>query len=238
MHTIERELIKVTGYEPKRKFADRQDYLGSILNAVIKLTDEDFENLSDEAATWANAAIEAKNSKEEFPDFMEIPLGEGDEDDAIENDPDDGDDVDSGVDDTDPVEEPIEASEDASDEAEPEEVKPVKKKVVGRPALKKGEKPPEKVAKPKNRFPVPRPKEEDVVLDKWGSMEGSKNSQALAMFEKGATTMEVKTKIGGTYYNILKKAVQAGHKLEKEGHLVKLTHKSEIGGKKEVKKKK
>jgi hypothetical protein len=51
---------------------------------------------------------------------------------------------------------------------------------------------------------------------------------ALALFEKGATVREVKDKIGGTYYNILGKMQQRGHKLEKEGHVIKLTHRDEF----------
>ena len=62
-------------------------------------------------------------------------------------------------------------------------------------------------------------------------MEGSKNSQALKFFERGATAAEVKQKMGGTYYNILGRCVAQGHKMEKEGHIIKLTHKNDLGKK-------
>src|SRR5271168_429088 len=91
MHTVEKELIEATGYKPARKFANRQDYLGSILNAVLKLSNDDFDSLSDEAATWANSAVEAKNSKaEELPDFDEVDPSEDAEGEPEEASDEDG----------------------------------------------------------------------------------------------------------------------------------------------------
>lgn len=217
MHTIEKELIKATGYKPRQKFNDRQDYLGSILNAVIKLTDDDFENLSDEAATWANAAIEAKNAKdEELPDFDETPEEEADEADTEESE-EEADEESTEEAESDPTEEPEGEGEAEVAEEDPE------------PAKKPSRRPPP-APKPAKKAASTAPKvkppqfDEDVVLDKWGCMEGSKNSQALSLFEKGATAKEVKEKLGGTYYNILGKMVEKGHKMEKEGALIKLTH--------------
>lgn len=288
MHDIERELIKVTGYKPKRKFSDREDYLKSLLNDVMKLTDADFDELTDEAAAWTNAAVDAHNSKDvAIPDFDEVPASEDETDDEaveeaseedVDSDSDDGDE--EGTDESDEVED--EPEDDVEEEPAP---KPSKKKVkasapvededdpegedegpseedleaadsdapededepVPKPAKKK------MVAKEKTKFKIPpKPKvttlavkptkevnpddEEDVVLDKWGCMEGSKNSRALAMFERGATTKEVKDAIGGTYYNILGKCEKNGHKLEKDGAIIKLTHRD--ANKAPVKKKK
>lgn len=270
MHAIERELIKVTGYKARTKFSDRQDYLSSILNAVSKLDDDDFDNLSDEAAEWANAAVEAKNSKEsEIPDFDEVGAaaeetsegasdddadseadeegedgGDDDEaDDASDDDTDpDDDDDDSEADEADDEEDDSSddnpESDDDEDEDEPEE-KPVKKPVskkAAKPDPAPKLKPP---PKPKPKAPKvhkPRPVEEDVVLDKWGCMEGSKNSQALSLFEKGATAKEVKDKLGGTYYNIMKKMVADGHTIEKDGAVITIIHKDAKKPAKAVKK--
>jgi hypothetical protein len=45
------------------------------MNSVAKLSDDDFDNLSDEAATWANAAIDVINAKKgDIPDFDEVEL--------------------------------------------------------------------------------------------------------------------------------------------------------------------
>jgi hypothetical protein len=219
MHDVERELIKATGYKAQRKFDNRQDYLGSILNAVLKLSNDDFDLISDDAAMWANAATEAKNAKsEELPDFDEIDY-EGETDGTDDDDGDEVSDADDGPDDV--VE--VEAADPLDEEAEVESAPKAKKTTA-----KKAEKP-VKTAKPKTPEPAD---EEDVILDKWGCMEGSKNSQALHMFEKGATAREVKLALGGTYYNILGRCVKQGHTLEKEGALIKLTHKSETKSKK------
>lgn len=261
MHAIERELIKVTGYKARTKFSDRQDYLSSILNAVSKLDDDDFDNLSDEAAEWANAAVEAKNSRNaELPDFDEVGTPEEAPDDSSdpedeeggedgsaddENDSDaddDSDDVADASDDDaseddegDPTDDNPEDDDDADDdedaeaddEDEPEE-KPAKKaapKKAAKPAPAPKLKPPPKPKKAAAKPPKQNDVEEDVVLDKWGCMEGSKNSQALSIFEKGATAKEVKEQLGGTYYNILKRMAEQGHSVEKEGAVIKVTHK-------------
>jgi hypothetical protein len=242
MHDVERELIKVTSYKTQRKFDDRQDYLMSILNSVMKLTDDDFNNISDEAAAWANAAVEVHNSKNggELPDFDEVDPQEASEDDEPEAEESE-DDV-EGTEDADPEDdEPEDDAEGAEDDAEAEpdeeadepEEKPAKK-------AKAKAAPPAKPAKAKEKVikPPKKPKnEDDAVLDKWGCMEGSKASQALVLFEKGATTKEVKDKIGGTYYNILGKMVERGHKMSKDGAIITLTHKSSLAsGKAAVKK--
>jgi len=239
MHEVEKELIKATGYKPLRKFSDRQDYLKSILNAVSKLEDADFEHLSDEAATWANAAVEAHNAKDvDLPDFDEVgdPEEEIEEVEVeagavIEHDPGPDDEAEGQPEDELPHDDELHEDD---DEDEPE-VKPTKAKKAA------PKKPEQKEPTLRKVAPVTKTHKDDpeVELDKWGAMAGSKNSRALAMFEKGATTKEVKDTIGGTYYNVLKKMAQNGHKVEKEGSLIKLTHTDDMkSGKAAVKKKK
>lgn len=263
-HPIESELIEATGYKLRTKFSDRQDYLGSILNAVMKLADDDFDNLSDDAAGWANAAVNAKNNKDDIPDFDEVEETDADEpedgdDDTSEeaddeseddgdsdaasddSDADDDDDSDEGSDpapddededdpddedeDDDPTDDNPEDDGDDEDD-EPAPAKKSKPKPPSKPVKKAAEKPVKKTPKR-----TPHGKNDDVVLDRWGCMEGSKNSQALALFAKGATSKEVKEKLGGTYYNILKKMEQDGHTLEKEGAVITLIHKDDKGKK-------
>lgn len=234
MHAVERELIKATGYKTQRKFDNRQDYLGSILNAVLKLSDADFDAISDDAAEWANAATMAKNSKaEELPDFNEVNYDgepEADEEDEPEEETESDPAAASKPDpDDEPLEDPDTETEPEEDEAD-EEPEPVKAKAKKFKAPPK----PKTKAKPDPKNPI---YEHDAVLDKWGCIEGSKNHQALSMFEKGATAKEVKDAIGGTYYNILGKCVKNGHKLEREGAVIKLTHSDAIAAKKAAKKK-
>jgi hypothetical protein len=67
--------------------------------------------------------------------------------------------------------------------------------------------------------------------DKFGVIAGTKSSEVLKMFERGAAMREVKKTIEGndTYYNLLGKMVTAGHKVEKlAGGVWKLTHKNEL----------
>ena len=207
MHAIERELIDATGYKPARKFANRQDYLGSVLNAVLKLKDDEFDSLSDDAAAWANSAVEAKNSKaEELPDFDEI-------------DPD-----------AEPDGEP-ESEDETLAELEAEgEMEELAETVAPKAKPKKDPKP-KKVEASDEELP-------DVKMDKWGAMEGSKNALALGMFEKGATSKEIKDALGGTYYNILKRMAIKGHKIEKVGAVIKLTHSDDVAKKAATPKKK
>lgn len=258
MHDIEREIIKITKYKVQRKFADRQDYLKSLFTAVQKLSDDDFDDLTDEAAIWANACVEAHNSQRDgdLPDFDEVAIdddaddeneesSDDDEDEGVSEDDDDGEEAnDSDNEDEDVVDdggEPVQLDSDsdgsddeeteqtASEDDEEVQVKPAKKKAKNPVKAKVEDPKPPKV----NKGIIPKIKqkpldmEEDVVLDKWGCMEGSKNSQALKMFEKGATAKEIKEAIGGTYYNILNRMVQQGHKLEKSGSVFKLTHMTE-----------
>lgn len=249
MHAIEKELIDVTKHTSRKKYTNRQDYLGSILNAAMKLTDDDFDNLTDAAAAWVNAAIASHNVKEDFPDFDdEVPTDDeedapADDDETVDEEPEDEpEDAGESEDDDEDVE--VDEDEEPEDEAEKPEEEPVKpSKKEKRP---KAPPPVKKSAAPKAVGPKPRPtktgteldEDEDVVLDKWGCMEGSKNSRALGLFEKGATTKEVKDAIGGTFYNILKKMQSDGHILEKEGALIKLIHKDAAKPAKVIAKKK
>lgn len=228
MHAIERELVKVSKYKVQRKFDNRQDYLKSLLNAVSKMSDEDFEdNISDESAGWYNKAVEALNTggKADIPDFDELEAsdeeneasdadGEVDEDDAEESS-----DAETDAEEDESEDDPSEAEVVLEDDEAEEKPKKGKAKAAK----------PAKALKPEKAAPKPAKRkasdEEDVQLDKFGCMEGSKNSRALAMFEKSATAKEVKDSIGGTYYNILKKVVADGHQLTKEGAIMTLTHK-------------
>lgn len=250
MHDIERELIEATGYKARQKYANRQDYLKSILNAVAKLTDDDFDALTDETAFWVNAAVEAHNSKnEEIADFDELdPLAEAEAEGEIEDDADEGSNIDPETGEV--LEDDENEVEDDDPETEDEEAEEIEDEIEEQPVVKilkeKPKRTPRKIDKFAKQVPSPERKkpqksapnrihplhsDEDVVLDKWGCMEGSKNSKALALFEKGATAAEIKQKIGGTYYNILGRCVANGHKMEKEGHIIKLTHKDQAGKK-------
>lgn len=248
MNNVESELIRATSFKPRKKYADRQEYLKSVINAVAKLDDDDFENLSDEAAAWCNAAIEVINTTKngDVPDFDEINGADMSAEDDAEDADDEADEAededtedDGDEDDTDPEDDEGESGDD-EDEPEPdedEEVEPEPKESASKnmSSFKKRKGPSVRSKPEKAAIKASAPKEKkagptrDVMVDKWGCLPGSKNGEALAMFEKGATTSEVKNTIGGTFYNILKRCVEQGHQVEKTGSMVKLTHKDDLG---------
>lgn len=252
MHAVEREVLKaIGGKTPRKKFTDRSDYLRSLVNDLMKLSDPDFEKLSDEAAEWTNAAVAAINGKEDtLPDFDEVETSEA-TDDPEDDEADDAEEPEDETEDETETDDEDETSDDeeetsftdSEDESEDEapEVKPAKKKAAPAKKAKATEKAPAKAKVEAKKPPKAKAKslddEEDVVVDKWGCMEGSKNSQALALFEKGATAKEVKESLGGTYYNILGKMEQNGHTLTKEGSIIKITHSADKAKAKPVKKK-
>jgi hypothetical protein len=233
MHDVERELIEATGFKPRKKYADRNEYLQAILLATTKLVEDEFDNLSDEAAEWCNEAVEIYNEDKnaDLPDFGDVESDDSDvqaEDvaEADDGEADEGDDAASGDED---------ASDDVVDEAEaeivPSDPEPVKSTRKGKAKKADDEvdaPAPSKAAKaPKKQDP--EPDLDNAVLDKWGCMQGSKNSQALAMLEKGATMRELKAALqGATYYNLMKKQAAAGHKMEKVNGIFKLTHKDDV----------
>lgn len=57
---------------PKAKFNDRQDYLAALLHLIdTKLSNDDYDRLTDDAVKWHHAAVKAHESQSEIPDFME-----------------------------------------------------------------------------------------------------------------------------------------------------------------------
>lgn len=232
MHEIERELIEVSKIKLRKKYDNRQDYLGSILESANKIDDDAFNGLTDEATDWYNRAVQAYNGKKDLPDFDEEGEGDETEEEAVEEaskdaEPDEDQEEAESEEDDEPEDDEDEAVEDSGDGPESVEASPAKEVKANKKAPAKApprEKPAKATKSPAAKTKSSKNVEEDVVLDKWNCMPGSKNAQAIAMFEKGATAAEVKEEIGGTYYNLLKKLEQAGHTLEKSGHIITLTH--------------
>src|SRR5712664_754414 len=162
MHDIERELIEATGYKARQKYANRQDYLKSILNAVAKLTDDDFDALTDETAFWVNAPVEAHNSKnEEIVDFDELdPESDEPEDDVegTEDEPEQDHDPETGevLEDEDelPHDEIIDGENETMDE-EVEADEPPLLKSITTMVLKKEKPKPKYRRKPAKQVPAP-----------------------------------------------------------------------------------
>ncbi len=190
---VEQELLKAVGskFKPPKK-ADRQDYLAALVQAVIRLSDAHYDELSDEADQWQTAAVEALNNKSNIPEFDGEGNDQGDETQAEEADPE--------------AEEVQEVEAESEIEEEPEPPKAKKAKTASKPKkAKETDLPPP----PYNRITGKK--------SKFGIYEGTKTAQAVAMYERGATVREVTEAMKGRHYNILKKLAQAGHKLEKLG---------------------
>ncbi len=58
--------------------------------------------------------------------------------------------------------------------------------------------------------------------DKYGLRLGTKRAQAAAKFEKGCTMADVRKATGHTQYNLLKKLAGAGHRVVRDGSVVRL----------------
>lgn len=72
MSEIEKELLAVSKIKKKVPGEDHQKYLTRLMKAVSKIKDDDWEQLSEEAQNWNNAAAEAHkggHKLENFPDY-------------------------------------------------------------------------------------------------------------------------------------------------------------------------
>lgn len=264
---LEKELIKATKFQPpKGGYKDRQDELAALARLGSKLPDDDFDDLSDEAGNWVNGAVKAIMAKGTIKDFTddarkaseddaeEAPDAEVDED-AEEQEPEDGNDS-GGSDPDDGLREADAAAEaDAESDNEAEEALeaalPVKRKAVkfnkgGNP--RKGGRPkadPEKVKKSIEKLATAeelkhvKTRYDDVTgeMDRYGVMINTKTHDAVLMYEKGTTSKGLTDKLGGRFYNILRKLSEQGHLVERspEGVFT-LTHRDDIKAKMAAKK--
>ena len=84
-----------------------------------------------------------------------------------------------------------------------------------------------KVAKAPKAPRVKKEAKPKAGVDDFGLRKGSKNSQAAAMFARasGSTMAKVKEALGDTFYALLGKLEDAGHKVKKDGKTIFLTAK-------------
>lgn len=240
---LESELVEASGFKPpKGGYDDRQDHLAALAKLANKLDDKAFDELTDDAANWVTAAIHSIRDKEEIEDFADAePEDESADEEASEDPAEDGDEeaddgAEPGSDETDPE---ADAEAESNNEAEEaaEEARAVKRKDGKRAgsagkakAAKstKGNKPaaePEEAPKKKERITIDRYDNIDGTKDRFGLIIGTKTWEAVQMYEKGCTTAEIKEKLGGRYYNILKILEERGHRVERfPGGKFKVTH--------------
>ena len=231
--SVEQELIKVSKFKGEDE-GDRQDYLIKLRMHADTISDAKWKGLSDEAKDWLDAAADATENKRELPDFEDaeevVDFGQApspdDADAEVEDDEGGGSDDETGDSEGDNGDgEVAEEPEPPAKPAKPAKTKPVKE-AKNKPTDKK----------PKADKPKPAPRDYTALSgdkDKFGIVIGTKAHDAAAMFEKGCTMKQIMDKLqSGRFYNLLKRMIAEGHKVEKlEGGVWKLTHKSAKKGK-------
>lgn len=230
MHEVEKELVKTTKWKPRAEHDDRQDYLAALVKEVDRLPPDQFDNLSDEAATWFNKAVAAMNKKGEIPEFEVENEQDTDPGEPSDNPTPEDDFPPEGV----PVPTPEEVAE-ADVDPQPKRQKTWKKQVRVKSGRPKGgpkqaserEYPPEKDTPEHDYAKVSGEK------DRFGVVVGTKTHKAVELYEKGCTAKDLAQQLGGRYYNILTKLQKEGHLVEKmEGGQWRLTHKDDtVNGK-------
>jgi cobalamin biosynthesis protein CobT len=260
MTDLEKELTKASGFKPpKGGYDDRQDHLAALARLSNKMTDEQFDDLSDDAANWVSAAIKALNAKTEIEDFEDADQDTGEEPDEAGGDEADtnGDSEAADTDDGDGSEDDPGTDEAAEAEAEAEEAAQAKKARSNKPAKGKGHgaagKKQQAATPDAGKAETPRPKKVPGIRapnrinintklptprdysdltgekDRYGLFIGTKTHDAVMMYEKGCTTHELREKLDGRFYNVLKKLENAGHYVERfQGGIFKVTHKDDI----------
>jgi hypothetical protein len=78
MSKVEQELVEATGCKTKEG-ESRQKYLRRLHDDVKDMDDDEWEALSDSAQKWYNQAADARNNKEDLPDFAGATAEEDDE---------------------------------------------------------------------------------------------------------------------------------------------------------------
>lgn len=215
-------------------FRDRQDYLAAILRKgdqwFVKHS-KAFDGLPEELADWFNEGIDKLNAKDEideFPDYVEEALEETEaeaEAEEVETTDEEGENGSVGA--TPSSETGVGEGVAAGDNEERGNGVPVEPVHEGGT---EGDPPPVK-GKGKRLRPPPR-NYIDLTgeKDRFGIIKGTKTSDAMAMFEKGATAREIDEKIGGRFYNKLNALAKEGHQVVRNGDVFKLTHKDDVGG--------
>lgn len=232
---LEQELIDATGFKGPKK-AKRQDFLAGLVRATVDLDQDTFDNLSDEAAEWAETGVKALNDKEDIAEFVEP---EEAEEPADEDETDTDHEADEAA-----ADKKARAKPNGTDTDEEEELDPTD----DNPEDDEPEHDPEAIKAAAKARKADKKAKSKEVTDQYAAITGEKNrygitkgtmsDKAIAMYEKGATSKQIKDELGGRHYNILKRLQDEGHKVEKlEGGQWKLTHHADLKTKKATTKK-
>lgn len=216
--TTEEQIVKVTKIK-ESSFKIRQDYLAALVRGIDKLSQDEWDNLSDDVVNWHIAAVGQMDKKRQIEDFADIPTASQAEPEEMENaEPEERP---HSVDSDDVSTEPV--SEEETLEPQTEEKKP-----RGRPKKAKAEK-----VKSKSQFENrPEPERYSKITgekDRFGITIGTKTHEAVKMYNtpEGASLKQVDAALGGRHYNILQKLTKDGHKVEKIGDVWRVKHRDD-----------
>lgn len=204
MSAIEKELTAATKVK-SHDYEDRQDYLAALLRYMSddkKFKDDDYDKLTDGVITWFDAAVKAMDTKQRIPEFP-------DKEDADESD------IHEATED----ERVSEGREhEGTDPAEQDNPPATRNTTSGKRTHKyKASKTPteyDNLSGAKNRF---------------GVVEGTRSAEVVKLLTEGTTMAAINEKVGGRYYNLIKRLVEDGHMVEKhDGNVWKLIHKDDV----------
>jgi len=238
---IETSIIKATGFKvPDHGYLERQDYLAALIRAVAKLSDAKYDDLTDDndVLVWVLKGTKALNAKQEIDDFTDDLEGEEADDESAEGTEDDeAEEAEAEA----ATQEADEAPEDEEPEPKPHVIKEGRPRNPPKPKLTKAEKEAAaaaeaKKAPPKGTKLVTRYDNLDPKnKNRYGVVVGTKTDDAIKMYERGTTSVEIQKELGGRYYNILRTLTEAGHLVERDGNgIFKLTHKDDLTEKQKV----
>ncbi len=236
--TVEAQIVKVTKVK-ETAYRIRQDYLAALVRGIDKLSQDEWDNLSDDVVNWHIAAVGQMDKKRPIADFPETEnafaesfIGSEGEEDATISDKDS-----DGMAEAEETSLPAPSvgskgnTTESEDTEQAEEIK--EKKPRGRPKKVKEVKPKKESEWPEKFVNKPEPERYAKITgerDRFGITIGTKTSDAVAMYHTadGATLKQVDKAIGGRHFNILGKLAKDGHKVEKlAGGFWRVTHKDD-----------
>lgn len=232
INPIEKELVEATGFVPEKRYRKRQDFLGSLMRAVCDLSDQKFDELSDEAADWSCRAVDAFKAGSELPDFSEtkeVEDSSSDEDinETVTSMPPDNDTSDEGGDRSAVEDQPSVEAVTADAPAEVQKKKPGRPKKKDAKDQKEPKTPKPRKAKTAQSSENQAPKVRHSGVNKWGVLIGSKSDIVCQMLsrEEGATMEEIKIATGQYHYNLCNRLRRHGFNVEKNGLRIRLSDK-------------
>lgn len=222
--TTEEQIVKVTKVK-ESSFKVRQDYLAALVRGIDKLSQDEWDNLSDDVVNWHIAAVGQMDKKRQIEDFAVNKSEEVEDAAEVET-------TASGMAENEEIVQlssPVDDNRDSDNDKEPKPQEETEEKKPRKPKKAKAEK-----VKSESQYESrPEPERYSKITgekDRFGITIGTKTHEAVKMYntEEGATLKQVDKAIGGRHYNVLQKLTKDGHKVEKlAGGFWRVAHKDD-----------